>query len=80
MKLELKLPARDYMPRTLEAEILCFADDFHSKKPIFIAHDSYVEYLEEELPLQVTRFKKAVGKFGIPDVEALAKKYDHPIK
>lgn len=74
------LPARDYEPDTVEGELLCYADRFHSKHPTFNAYDSFLEGLKKNLPLQAAKFEALSKRFGIPDTEALAKKYKQPVK
>ena len=74
------LPARDYIPRTIEGELLCYADRFHSKKPTFNAYDSFLARLKKGLPEQATKFEAWSRRFGIPDINALADKYHQPIR
>lgn len=73
------LPARDYLPATIEAELLCYADRFHSKHPTFNAYDTFLGTLRKSLPNQAARFEEAAVRFGIPDVPALAEKYGQPV-
>lgn len=74
-----KLPYQDFIPQTLESEIVNYADRFHSKHPRFNHPDTFKEGLSKELPLQAEKFEKAMKRFGAPDIEKLAAKYDHPI-
>lgn len=74
------LPANDYQPQTLEGELLCYADCFHSKYPSFNSYDIMLARWERELPLQAQKLKDWSIRFGIPDVAALAKQYNQPIK
>jgi len=74
------LPIKDYLPQTIEAQIVAYADCFHSKKPIFNSFDFYFFNLDKDLPLQAKNFKIFADKFGIPDVKSLAKKYHQPIR
>jgi uncharacterized protein len=74
------LPARDYIPETIEGELLCYADRFHSKGPSqFNAYDTFLAKLKRGLPLQAAKFEAWSKRFGVPDVEALAKKYGQPV-
>jgi putative nucleotidyltransferase with HDIG domain len=64
------------IPITLEEEIVCYADNFHSKgHPRF---NSFEESMEEMIKINpdfgviLKRFK---DKFGIPDVKELKEKY-----
>ena len=74
------LPARDYEPDTIEGELLCYADRFHSKHPTFNAYDSFLLGLKERLPLQAVKFEAWSKRFGIPDIDALAKRYKQPVR
>lgn len=74
------LPDRNYEPSTLEGELLCYADRFHSKHPTFNAYDTFLVRLEASLPLQAVKFQQWSRRFGIPDVQALAHAYDHPVR
>jgi uncharacterized protein len=74
------LPARDYEPDTIEGELLCYADRFHSKHPTFNGYDSFLQGLEERLPLQAAKFEAWSKRFGIPDIDALAKRYKQPVR
>ena len=74
------LPARDYLPSTIEGELLCYADRFHSKHPTFNAYDTFFAKLKESLPQQAAKFEAWSKRFGIPDIETLAKKYNQPVR
>ncbi|MCA9332804.1 HD domain-containing protein [Candidatus Saccharibacteria bacterium] len=74
------MPARDFIPQTIEGRLLCYADRFHSKKPIFSKYDTYLENLKQKFPKQAVKFEAWAKEFGIPDIELLAKKYGHPIR
>jgi uncharacterized protein len=73
------LPPRDYEPASIEGELLCYADRFHSKKPQFNSYEMFYKRLNENLPLQAAKFKAAAERFGLPDLEHLARAYNHPI-
>ncbi|MDQ2756366.1 MAG: HD domain-containing protein [Actinomycetota bacterium] len=73
------LPHRDYLPRTVEAEILCYADRFHSKTPQLNDPQRFAAGLERRAPTQARRFRAAIERFGVPDLEALAAAYGHPV-
>lgn len=76
----LPLPARDYIPATLEGELLCYADRFHTKLSVFNSFDTNMERFKQELPKQAEKFAKAAEKFGVPDIKALADKWKQPIR
>ncbi len=73
------LPEHDYEPKTLEAELLCYADRFHSKHPTFNSYDTFLNNLKRELPLQAKKFELWSKRFGLPDIDTMAKKYNQPI-
>lgn len=74
------LPRHDFTPKTLEARLLCYADRFHSKTPHFNSAEKFLERLSKDLPNQANKFKDWMEEFGVPDVAALAQKYNHPIR
>lgn len=74
------MPQNDYFPATLEAELLCYADRFHSKHPTFNSYEHFLIRLADGLPEQAKKLEAAAKEYGIPDVESLAKKYGHPIR
>jgi uncharacterized protein len=72
----LPLEKKDFIPVTLEEEIVAYADKFHSKKPCFNNYESQVEDLKRHNPdnrVKLTNLKK---KFGIPDLKNLEKQYE----
>ncbi|MDQ3158883.1 MAG: HD domain-containing protein [bacterium] len=74
------LPHQDRHPSSIEGELLCYADRFHSKHPKFNDHRDFKGFYGLKVPVQEKKFHEAVKKFGMPDLDALAKKWDHPIK
>ncbi len=76
----MRLPSKDYEPQTIEGRLLCYADRFHSKKPIFNSFDYFYNRLSDNLPNQAKKFKEWSEDFGIPDLDTLAVKYNHPIR
>ncbi len=74
------LPERDYEPQTIEGEILCYADRFHSKHPTFNAYETFLQRLKRSFPLQAKKFENWSERFGIPDVPGLANKYGQPVR
>ncbi|MEO6509083.1 MAG: HD domain-containing protein [Patescibacteria group bacterium] len=72
----LPLNKDDYIPVTLEEEVVAYADKFHSKKPCFNSYESQQEALAHhngDNTVKLTTFKK---KFGIPDLTELKKQYE----
>lgn len=74
------MPHKDYLPETIEGRLLCYADRFHSKTPVFNAYGPFLERISETLPEQAKKLQLAAKEFGLPDIESLAKKYNHPIR
>lgn len=74
------LPARDYVPKTIEGELLCYADRFHSKHPTFNGYDNFLSGLKERLPLQAKKFEMWSHRFGVPDIDELATKYNQSVR
>lgn len=74
------MPQKDYEPATIEGRLLCYADRFHSKRPTFNAYEPLIKRLSQDLPYQAAKLKSAAEEFGIPNIEELAKKYNHPIR
>lgn len=64
----LPLPKKDFIPETLEEEIVCFADKFHSKSSNFHGFEEIVTDLSQYGPDKVKRLKKFKEKFGIPEL------------
>ena len=72
-----KMPfkAVDVIPITLEEEIVCYADKFHTKYPSFNTFEeakSRLEKFDKEKGVLMERFKK---KFGLPNLDILRTKY-----
>ncbi len=74
------LPERDYVPSSIEGELLCYADRFHSKHPTFNSYTTFLNGLKKDLPLQAQKFELWSSRFGIPDIATFALKYGHPIR
>lgn len=74
------LPHRDYRPSSIEGEILCYADRFHSKDPQFNGYQVYLAKMRKMLPLQAPKFEADAKRFGIPDIAALAQKYNQKVR
>ncbi len=75
-----QLPYRDYEPTSIEGRLLCYADRFHSKHPVFNSFNSFIKRLEKDLPLQAKKFEAWSKEFEIPDIGKFAEKYKHPVR
>ncbi len=73
-----KLPYADLTPNSIEGELLCYADRFHSKHPRFNQYERFLNGLEAGLPQQAKKFRQAIDKFGLPDIDSLIAHYGHP--
>lgn len=74
------LPERSYEPQSIEGQLLCYADRFHSKHPTFNAFDTFLDKLKQNLPLQAEKFELWSSRFGVPDIPAMAERYNQPIR
>ena len=73
---KLPLEVKDYMPITLEEELVAYADNFHSKSgPKFDEFEKSREKLATLWPESVIIFDRFRKKFGDPDLEKLEEKY-----
>jgi len=75
-KEKIDIPAEDFIPISLEEEIVTYADGFHSKgRPKFNNYDEQKNEMGargKEYEIILDRFKR---KFGIPDLKDIEKKY-----
>lgn len=75
----LPLPYEDFLANTIEQQLVMYADKFHSKTPQFNSYETYLTFTSQFSSDNVARFELFSQLFGIPKLENLAKKYDHPI-
>lgn len=76
----LPLPCEDYFAETEEEELIMYADKFHSKNPQFNSFESYSEHISKFGEDKVKKFAELAEKFGVPELNELAQKYNQPIK
>lgn len=76
---KLDLPAQDFTPQTVEERLILYADKFHSKTPKFNTFASYSSFLKKYGEPQVLKFETLAKEFGIPELQVLSQKYNHPI-
>ncbi len=74
------LPHHDYVPNSIEGEIICYADRFHSKAPVFNGYENFLKRLQFDMPEQAAKFEADAKRFGIPDIAALAQKYNQKVR
>jgi uncharacterized protein len=73
----LKVEIKDYIPVSIEEEILCFADKFHTKYPSFNTYEEQFERIGKFDPNRKVKLDNLKRKFGIPDLKKLHEKYDN---
>lgn len=80
----LALPHKSFEPQSIEARLLCYADRFSSKGGgagvVLNLYETFLSNLKKDLPKQAQKFEVWAEEFGLPDIEALSKKYAFPIR
>ncbi|BDR52354.1 phosphohydrolase [Bombiscardovia nodaiensis] len=73
----LDLPVDDYLPRSLEQELVMYADNYHSKHqpPIFVSEPTAAKRTAKFGEENLRRWKMLVAKYGVPDLKPLAEQY-----
>ncbi len=78
---DLPLPVADYVPQSVEEQLVAYADKFHSKYPELRFNS--VESIKADLGRyganKVAQFTKWMELFGVPDLTALADHYKQKI-
>lgn len=80
---QLPIPEADYLPETVEERLVTYADTFHSKgrRSAFQTADAYRRELAARFgTAKAEVFDTMVEEFGLPDVDALAAEYGHPLR
>ncbi len=74
----LDLPVDDYLPRTREQEIVMYADKFNSKSdPItFVSVEDYARRCARFGGGNLERWHQIVAKYGVPDIDSLARRFE----
>lgn len=82
LRQQLPLPVRDYLPATLDEELVMYADKFHSKTdpPEFLTADVYATVVRRFGDDKARRFADLVDRFGEPDVQALSRVFGHAVR
>lgn len=75
----LPLPNEDFLAETIEEELVMYADKFHSKHPRFNSYESYRKTVSKFGDDNARRFEELASRFGIPDLQSLANRYDQPL-
>lgn len=78
----LPIPDADYVARTLEEEVVMYADKFHSKTspPVFLTAGAYTAVVRRFGPGKAATFAGMVARFGEPDLTDLSRAYGHAIR
>jgi uncharacterized protein len=78
----LPLPPEDYLPRTLEQEIVMYADKFNSKSnpPSFITQERQSKRAARFGEDNLLRWRALVDRYGVPDIIGMAERYHMPVK
>ena len=73
----LNLPPDDYLPVNPEQEVVMYADKFHSKHqpPIFVSEPTAAKRTAKYGPGNLARWRQLVARYGVPDLQPLAKHY-----
>ncbi len=75
-KEKIDFPKGNYVPISLEEEIVAYADNFHSKgHPGFNLFEESLEELNNINPDYGVIFKRFKEKFGLPDLKEMQNKY-----
>ena len=75
----LALPDTDLLAETQEERLVMYADKFHSKKPRFNSFDAYSKQVAAFGADKAERFNEFANEFGLPVLDELSVKYNHPI-
>lgn len=78
----LPLPPGDYVPRTIEQEIVMYADKFHTKShpPTFVSLPAARASAARFGQSNADRFETLVSRYGVPQLRSLADEYQMGIR
>ncbi|MCH4210115.1 HD domain-containing protein [Bifidobacterium sp.] len=78
----LPLPDGDYVPMTLEQEVVMVADKYHSKSipPKFLTAEAYAAKAARYGEANRRQWLELVAKYGTPDIPALAQRFGMRVK
>jgi uncharacterized protein len=71
----LRMEIKDYLPVTVEEEIVCYADKFHTKYPAFSKYEKIAERIGKFDSNRYVRLDTFRRKYGIPDLSDLVEEY-----
>lgn len=83
---KLPIPVADYTARTIEEQLVMYADKFHSKSnppseaPYFCSFDWFHNSVQKFGADKAAKFDTLAKLFGKPDLVALSKQFKHAIK
>jgi uncharacterized protein len=75
LRQSLPIPVDDYLPRTVEEELVLYADKFHSKRrpPVFLTGDTYATEVARFGTDKVLRFAALRDRYGDPSLGGLSR-------
>lgn len=78
----LPIPPGDYLPDSVEGELVMYADKFHSKAdpPAFLTARAYARKVARFGAGKAEIFEAMVERFGRPPVEEVAAVHGHPVR
>ena len=71
----MEVEIKDYVPVTIEEELVTYADKFHTKYPAFDPYEIIFERIAKYDPNRKVRLENLRMKYGIPNLEDLREKY-----
>lgn len=83
---KLPIPVADYTARTIEEQLVMYADKFHSKSnppseaPYFCSFDWFHNSVQKFGADKAAKFDTLAKLFGKPDLVSLSKQFKHAIK
>jgi uncharacterized protein len=77
----LPIPEDDYLPESIEEELVMYADKFHSKRtpPVFVSGDSYAATVGRWGADKETAFAALRQRYGDPDLKPLTDATGHAL-
>ena len=73
---KLDLPEKNFVPVSLEEQILTYADKFHTKAPVFVSFDEAKSKLEKHDIAKGVKMDQFRNIFGLPNLDSLKKEYE----
>lgn len=79
---ELPLPVADYVPVTLEQELVMYADKFHTKSDPaeFVGYDRCIRRAAKHGEANAQGMRDLIERFGMPPIEQAAQEYGMEVR